>query len=68
LGCIFRVATGDKAAGADVVRSMAERAGAKITEAEGSHVIIVSQQQVVVETILTALEAAPQEEKLHGDR
>src|SRR5829696_7643144 len=33
------VSTGDKAAGADVVRSMAERAGATITEAEGSHVI-----------------------------
>jgi hypothetical protein len=28
------VATGDKAAGTDVVRSMAERAGATITEAE----------------------------------
>jgi pimeloyl-ACP methyl ester carboxylesterase len=32
------VATGDKAAGADVVRSMAKRAGATITEVEGSHV------------------------------
>jgi len=52
------VATGDKAAGADVVRSMAERAGAMITEAEGSHVIMVSQPQVVVEAILTALSAA----------
>jgi pimeloyl-ACP methyl ester carboxylesterase len=52
------VATGDKAAGADVVRSMAERAGATITEAEGSHVIMVSQPQVVVEAILTALSAA----------
>jgi pimeloyl-ACP methyl ester carboxylesterase len=51
------VATGDKAAGADVVRSMAERAGATITEAEGSHVIMVSQPQVVVEAILTALAA-----------
>ena len=52
------VATGDKAAGADVVRSMAERAGATITEAEGSHVIMISQPQVVVEAILTALAAA----------
>ena len=51
------VATGDKAAGADVVRSMAERAAATITEAEGSHVIMVSQPQVVVEAILTALAA-----------
>ena len=30
------VATGDKAAGSDVVRSMAQRAGAAITEVEGS--------------------------------
>ncbi len=37
------VATGDRAAGTDVVRSMAERAGATITEVEGSHVIMVSQ-------------------------
>jgi pimeloyl-ACP methyl ester carboxylesterase len=49
------VATGDKAAGADVVRSMAERAGAAITEAEGSHVIMMSQPQVVVEVILKAI-------------
>jgi pimeloyl-ACP methyl ester carboxylesterase len=41
------VATGDKAAGSDVVRSMAERAGAEITEVEGSHVIMVSRPQVV---------------------
>jgi pimeloyl-ACP methyl ester carboxylesterase len=49
------VASGDKAAGADVVRSMAERAGAKITEVEGSHVIMVSQPQVVADVILRAL-------------
>ena len=55
------VATGDKAAGADLVRSMAERAGATITEAEGSHVIMVSQPDVVAEVILTAAAAvAPQ--------
>jgi pimeloyl-ACP methyl ester carboxylesterase len=59
------VASGDKAAGADVVRSMAERAGATITEVEGSHVIMVSQPQVVAEAILTAL-AAPQKEKQRG--
>jgi pimeloyl-ACP methyl ester carboxylesterase len=35
------VATGDRAAGADVVRSMAERAGARITEVDGSHVIMI---------------------------
>jgi pimeloyl-ACP methyl ester carboxylesterase len=51
------VATGDKAAGTDVVRSMAERAGATITELEGSHVIMVSQPQAVTEVILTAVAA-----------
>ena len=51
------VSTGDKAAGADVVRSMAERAGATITEVEGSHVIMISQPQVVVDVIQTALAA-----------
>jgi pimeloyl-ACP methyl ester carboxylesterase len=50
------VATGDKAAGADVIRSMAKRAGAKITEVEGSHVIMVSQPQAVTDVILDALE------------
>jgi len=50
------VATGDKAAGTDVVRSMAQRAGAKITEIEGSHVIMVSQPQAVTDVILEALE------------
>jgi pimeloyl-ACP methyl ester carboxylesterase len=34
------VATGDKAAGSDVIRSMAQRAGTRITEVEGSHVIL----------------------------
>jgi pimeloyl-ACP methyl ester carboxylesterase len=49
------VASGDKAAGADVVRSMAQRAGATITEVEGSHVIMISQPQVVTDVILLAL-------------
>lgn len=48
------VATGDKAAGADVVRSMAQRAGAQITEIEGSHLIMVSQPETVAEVIATA--------------
>jgi pimeloyl-ACP methyl ester carboxylesterase len=52
------VPTGDKAAGADVVRSMAERAGATIIEVEGSHVIMISQPQVVADVILTAVAAA----------
>jgi pimeloyl-ACP methyl ester carboxylesterase len=51
------VATGDKAAGADVIRSMAERAGATITEVEGSHVIMVSQPEAVTEVILAAAAA-----------
>ena len=49
------VATGDKAAGADVIRSEAQRAGAKITEVEGSHVIMISRPQVVTDVILAAL-------------
>jgi hypothetical protein len=48
------VATGDKAAGADVIRAEAERAGAKITEVEGSHVIMISQPQTVTDVILEA--------------
>jgi pimeloyl-ACP methyl ester carboxylesterase len=51
------VATGDKAAGADLVRSQAQRAGAAITELEGSHVIMVSQPQAVTDVILEALAA-----------
>src|ERR671917_77891 len=49
------VSSGDKVVGTDAVRSMAERAGATITEAEGSHVIMISQPQVVTDAILTAL-------------
>jgi pimeloyl-ACP methyl ester carboxylesterase len=51
------VATGDRAAGADVVRSQAERAGATITEVEGSHVIMISQPQAVTDVIVEALAA-----------
>jgi pimeloyl-ACP methyl ester carboxylesterase len=51
------VATGDKAAGADVVRSHAQRAGADIVEVEGSHVIMISQPQTVTDHILTAARA-----------
>src|SRR5438067_3565171 len=49
------VASGDKAAGSDVIRSMAKRAGATITEVEGSHVIMISQPQVVTDVILAAV-------------
>jgi pimeloyl-ACP methyl ester carboxylesterase len=51
------VALSDKAAGTDVVRSMAERAGARITEVEGSHVIMISQPDAVTEVIMNALAA-----------
>ena len=51
------VATGDKAAGSDLTRSMAERAGATITELEGSHVIMVSQPEAVADVIQTAAAA-----------
>jgi pimeloyl-ACP methyl ester carboxylesterase len=54
------VATGDKAAGSDVVRSMAERAGADITEAEGSHVIMISRPEIVTSVIMTAVAAVGQ--------
>lgn len=49
------VATGDKAAGTDAVRSMAKRAKATITEADGSHVIMISKPQVVTDVISKAL-------------
>ena len=51
------VATGDKAAGTDVVRSQAHRAGADIIEVEGSHVIMISQPQAVTSHILKAAQA-----------
>lgn len=51
------VATGDKAAGSDVVRSMAQRAGAAITEVDGSHVIMISQPQAVTDVIQYAIDA-----------
>jgi pimeloyl-ACP methyl ester carboxylesterase len=49
------VATADKAAGTDVIRSMAKRAGATITEVEGSHVVMISQPQAVTDVILDAV-------------
>jgi pimeloyl-ACP methyl ester carboxylesterase len=51
------VATADRAAGADLVRSMAGRAGAQITEVPGSHVIMVSEPQRVTDVILEAIAA-----------
>lgn len=51
------VGTADFAAGSDVVRQMAERAGATITEIDGSHVIMISQPDAVTAVILEALKA-----------
>jgi pimeloyl-ACP methyl ester carboxylesterase len=51
------VATDDRAAGTDVVRSMAARAGATTTEVDGSHVIMVSQPDAVANVILEAVAA-----------
>jgi pimeloyl-ACP methyl ester carboxylesterase len=51
------VGTADVAAGSDVVRSMAQRADATITEIEGSHVIMISQPEAVTDVILTARRA-----------
>jgi len=49
------VATRDRAAGADLVRSMAERAKAMIMEIEASHVVMVSEPQAVTDVILEAV-------------
>jgi pimeloyl-ACP methyl ester carboxylesterase len=51
------VATGDKAAGADLVRSMAQRAGAETVELDGSHVIMVSRPLPVADLIDRAVAA-----------
>ena len=55
------VATKDRAAGTDIVRSMAERAGANITDLEGSHVIMISQPETVADVILAAVTATRRE-------
>ena len=51
------VATGDKAAGSDVLLSMARRANAELLTLEGSHLIMVSQPEPVTDVILRALES-----------
>ncbi len=51
------VGMADTAAGTDVVLAMARRAGADITEIDGSHVIMISQPGAVTDVILTALKA-----------
>jgi pimeloyl-ACP methyl ester carboxylesterase len=57
------VATADKAAGTDITRSMAERAGAAVTEVDASHVAMVSQPEAVTDVILQAVAAARTAEK-----
>jgi pimeloyl-ACP methyl ester carboxylesterase len=49
------VATNDRAAGTDVVRAHAQRAGATVTEVDGSHVIMISQPQAVADVIQAAI-------------
>ena len=51
------IATGDKAAGTDVLRTMAERAGATVAEVEASHVVMISQPHAVTDVIMTAIAA-----------
>ncbi|WP_345417056.1 alpha/beta hydrolase [Actinomycetospora chlora] len=51
------VGTEDKVIPPDTQRKMAERAGATITEAPGSHVSMVSHPQVTIDAILAAVEA-----------
>ena len=62
------VPTGDRAAGTDVLRSMAKRAQAKITEVEGSHVIMISRPDVVADTILDAATALGDDASREGAR
>ena len=57
LPCWAVVTSGDLTIGTDLVRRMAQRAGARIEELEGSHVIMISQPDAVTEVIGAALEA-----------
>ncbi len=60
------IPTADKAAGTDVLRSMAQRAGATVTEVDGSHVIMISQPQLVTDVILSAVEHTTSGKSLTG--
>jgi pimeloyl-ACP methyl ester carboxylesterase len=51
------IATGDKAAGTDITLAQAKRAGADITEVDGSHLIMISRPDVVTDVILKAVRA-----------
>jgi len=54
------VATADMAAGTDLVRSMARRAGAEITEIAGSHFVMISRPEAVTDVIVEAFAAVSQ--------
>lgn len=51
------IATGDKAAGSDVVRWMAKRAKANSVEVPGSHVIMISRPREVADVIMKAVKS-----------
>ncbi len=55
------IPSADRAAGSDVLRTMAERAGATVTEQEGSHVAFVTKPQPVVDAVLQALQTLGQQ-------
>ncbi|HEY8897797.1 MAG TPA: alpha/beta hydrolase [Niastella sp.] len=48
------VATEDKALNPDIERNMYKRAGAKVTELKGSHVVFISQANAVANVIISA--------------
>jgi len=62
------VAKRDRAAGTDLVRSMAQRAGAAITEVDGSHVVMVSHPDEVTAVILEAVAAVGEHELAGANR
>ncbi len=62
------VASGDKAAGTDIVRSMAQRAGAEILDLDGSHMIMISRPDAVTELIRSAIEAVAEPADLPAPR
>src|SRR5215472_6131508 len=55
------IATEDVGAGTDIVRSMAQRAGTRVTELKGSHAIMISQPQAVADVIVEAAKFVSQQ-------
>jgi pimeloyl-ACP methyl ester carboxylesterase len=51
------VASSDKAAGSDIIRSMVRRAGADTAEIDSSHVVMISHPQEVADVIIKAAKA-----------